>query len=80
MNVRIKKAIKEGLTVLHHPVLSIKLYKNGCRKFVLRGRGSVNNCKYLSIGRNVEIGYDFRFLLIEKYHGGGIQTFLHYRK
>lgn len=70
MNVKIKKAIKKSLTFLHHPVVTIKLYKNGCHNFVLRGRGAVNSCKHLYIGRNTEIGHDFRFLLIEKYHGG----------
>lgn len=70
MNVTIKKAIKEGLTFIHHPVLTIRFHKNGCRRFVLKGRGSVNSCKNLYIGENTEIGYDFRFLLIEKYHGG----------
>lgn len=70
MNATLKKIIKKTLTVIRHPFLSVYLYRRGCHGFVLRGRGQVNSCKYLRIGKDTEIGYDFRFLIIEKYRGG----------
>lgn len=71
MNGKLKKAIKVGLTVIQHPIITFELCRSGCNDFVLRGKGTVNNCKHLHIGKNTEIGSDFRFLLIEKYHRGG---------
>ena len=66
----VKNIIKNIITIIMHPIVSIKLRINGARNIYIGPRCKINNISKLSVKQNVYIGSDARFLMVDKYHGG----------
>lgn len=65
----IKRYIKNLLNIIRHPILSAYLYINGTRNLYIGMRIDINDIRCLSVGNNVRIGNDARFLMCHSYYG-----------
>ena len=65
----LKSLIKQGITMLIHPIVSWKLIFSGSKNFSIGSGMSINKLKYLKIGKNTHIGKDSRFLFVTNYGG-----------
>lgn len=68
--MQVKKFVKNLLMIIYHPIVFVNLFFKGARDFYIAPRMQINDLKYFSVGKNVNVGYDSRFLLVEKYCGG----------
>jgi len=68
--MKIKRIIKNGLTLIYHPLLSVSLMLEGTKNFYISPRTIVSHLKLLKIGDNFTMGRDSRFLFVKEYHGG----------
>lgn len=62
--------IKKVYSFINHPIVYISLWRKGYKGFILGKRGRINRLNYFSIGTNTTIGYDYRMIFIDRYHGG----------
>lgn len=65
-----RNVIKYMLSFLFHPIVATYLFFTGGRKVFIKPRMAINKLKYLSVGSDVQIGSDSRFLFVKEYHGG----------
>ena len=65
----LKSLIKQGITMLIHPLVSLKLIFSGSKNFSIGSGMMINKRKYLRIGNNTHIGRDSRFLFVKCYGG-----------
>lgn len=66
----IRSFIKQAISFIYHPFLSIYLLSKGTKNLYIGKCVYINDYSCLSIGNNVTIGKDSRFLIIHQYHGG----------
>lgn len=64
-----KVILKQIITFIIHPLLSLYLFKQGCRHFYIGPRLYLNRLKYLQLGNNFYLGKDSRILFINEYFG-----------
>lgn len=70
--MNIKKAIKYILTYIKHPIISIKLVKDGTRNFCIGKNVTINGWNGFGnfyCGNGTYIGNDSRFLFVTEYAG-----------
>lgn len=67
--MKIKNVVKQCLTFVIHPLVSISLMKQGTHRFYIAPQMSINKIKALKIGNGTEIGKNSRFLFVEEYYG-----------
>lgn len=65
----IKGLIKQGLTVVLHPIVSLHLLRRGTRRFYIGPRLNMKGMKYFHLGSDSTIGKDSRFLCVDDYKG-----------
>lgn len=66
---KIKHIIKQIITFLHHPFMSVYMFSKGNKRFYIGSRLYLNKFKYLEFGNNFYLGNDCRILFVENYGG-----------
>ena len=57
------------MTVIWHPIISVRLLFKGSRNFVIFPQMTINNIKYLNIGKDFYLGRNSKFLFVNNYRG-----------
>lgn len=65
----IKRIIKNVLTLIMHPIVTIHLKINGTKDLYIAPRMTINSLSEVKIGCGVSIGRDSRFLIVKSYQG-----------
>ena len=66
----LKIFLKQGYTLLIHPIVSMHLLKEGSKSFIIGPRMNIKGLKNFHLGSNSSIGKDSRFLCVSGYRGG----------
>lgn len=64
-----KKIIKQTITALLHPIVSICFLKQGCKSFYIGPQMTINSFFDFYVGDSIHIGRNSRFLFVKEYQG-----------
>lgn len=65
----IKKCVKNIVNFCKHPIITMYLSRKGTKNLYIGSRLEVSDIRCLTIGNNVRIGNDARFLMCHSYYG-----------
>lgn len=68
--MKIKRLIKQCLTIINHPLVSSHLLSEGSRNFYIGERMNLKGMKNFHMGSNSTLGKDSRILCVRNYRGG----------
>lgn len=65
---QIKYLVKDLISIIRHPILSLKIKHKRGGYFIIGRNFNINNTRDIQFGRNIQICDNARFLLVRKYH------------